>query len=465
MTDQIHPRVANINARIAAGETLTDIDSQYLDMIGNGYSPEEADKLVPLSTATIDNYIQQTADEPGELQRMLDNGHVPAFLYSTKHLSPQQTALDARAEEEVGSLAAMMRESLRLRQLAKNDPAARKAYLDHRLKLKGYLNINVGNLDPVPRPILTRDLRTIEAGARRDAIGPMELSTKHMDPSEGVTPKISDDDWADLTMAEAEALVSSGRAIIRGGRVVDITGKAGDINLGLADEDIDFAFGSFLSPTKASPVGATSLQREVDAEITFHTIKLKVTTRYAKVKAKKGPRTVRTYRLPPKASLLNVHRGKNRDYLPTNQCGSRLYMLGSAAQGILTANDKILSRAREETLKSLGLTPEQMAEQRVAFGRKPGWVRKQVVGELDHPMTGRPVIAVRNPLPLQMTARYTGHIQLEDRVRGTDKWTGKSIEGTVNSIAIHDGVETIIGIVTGDGTQYEAPLSEVTVLK
>lgn len=446
MTDQIHPRVADINAHIAAGENLTDVDSQYLDMIGNGYSPEEADKLVPLSTAAIDNYIQQTADEPGELQRMLDNGHVPAFLYSTKHLIPQQAALDARAEEEVGSLAAMMRESLRLRQLAKNDPAARKAYIDHRLKLKGYLNIHVGDISPVSDSVLTKDVRT----------------------DEGVTPKISDDDWADLTMAEAEALVSSGRAIIRGGRVVDITGKAGDINLdvvrgmtrcksaeGLAQMEDDIL--SYFS--------SSMLSSEADAEITFQTVKLTITTKWRKLRAKKGPRVMRSYKFPPKAAYHNVQRGKNRDYLPTNQCGSRLYMLGSAAQGILTAKDTILSRARKETLKSLGLTEEQMAEQRTAFASKPGWLRKQVVGELDHPMTGRPVIAVRNPLPLQVTARYTGHIQLEDRVRGTDKWTGKSIEGTVNSIAIHDGVETIIGIVTGDGVQYEAPLSEVTVLK
>lgn len=460
MTDQTHPRVADINARIAAGENLTDIDSQYLDMIGNGYSPEEADKLVPLSTAVIDNYIKQTADEPGELQRMLDNGHVPAFMHSIKHYVPQQAALDARAAEEVGSLAAMMRESLRLRQLAKNDPAARKAYLDHRLKLKGYLNIHVGDMGPVTDSVLTKDVRT--------HIGPMELSTKHMDPSEGVTPKISDGDWADLTIAEAESLVSSGKAIIRGGRLVDITSKAGDINPdavrgmtrcksaeALAQMEDDFL----------DLFSASRLMGEADAEIVFHTVKLTITTKWRRLRAKKGPRVMRNYKFPPKAAYHNVHRGKNRDYLPINQCGSRLYMMGSAAQGILTANDKILSKAREKTLESLGLTEEQMAERREVLGGKLGWVRKQVVGELDHPMTGRPVIATRNPLPLQMTARYTGHIQLEDRVRGTDKWTGKSIEGTVNSIAIHDGVETIIGIVTGDGTQYEAPLSEVTVLK
>lgn len=435
MTNEIHPRVADINARIAAGENLTDLDSQYLDMIGNGYSPEEADKLVPTNP----------------------------------------------------SLADMMTELVRLRREVKADPEKRAELLklrDH-IRLLDNRPVYFGTARRPGATTLTRDLRAVtadEPGELQQMLNSGHVpefmySTKHLDatdPCEGVTPKITDEDWADLTMAEAERLVSAGRAIIRGGRLLpiepntpeceaarflgmddllthSIRGRAEDINPGLIHKLQDDGIDDFFS----------SLSREADAEVTFHTVKLKVTTRYAKVKAKKGPRTVRTYRLPPKASLLDVSRGKHRGHLPTNQCGSRLYMMGKFSADTLTASERILATAREATLKSLALTPEQIAEKREVFGRKPGWVRKQVAGKLDNPMSGVPV---RNPLPLEMTARYTGHIQLEDRVRGTDKWSGRSIEGTVNSIAINDGVETLIGIVTGDGTQYEAPLSEVTKL-
>lgn len=371
MTNEIHPRVTDINARIAAGENLTDIDSQYLDMIGNGYSPEEADRLVP-------------------------------------------------AETQEPNLAEMMTELLRLRREVKADPAKRAELL----KL-------------------------------RDRIRVLSNQPNAVNPSAEVTPKISDADWADLTIAEAERLVSAGKALISGGRLMpihpgtpeceaarflgmddllthSIRGRAEDIDPGLIHKLQDDGIDDFFS----------SLSREADAEVTFHTVKLKVTTRYAKLQAKKGPRVVRTYRLPPKASVMNIQRGKHRGHLPANDCGSRLYMMGNPGAS--------------------KLTPEQMAERRDAvIGRHPGWLRKKFVGQPDNPMSGVPV---RNPLPLEMTARYTGHIQLDDRVRATDKWSGRTVEGTVNSIAINDGVETLVGIVTGDGMQYEAPLSEVTKL-
>lgn len=44
MSDVIHPRVAAINAKIAAGGTLSDLDSDFLNLIGDGMSPEAADK-------------------------------------------------------------------------------------------------------------------------------------------------------------------------------------------------------------------------------------------------------------------------------------------------------------------------------------------------------------------------------------------------------------------------------------
>lgn len=53
MSTEIHPRVAAINAKVAAGGTLTDLDSDFLNYIGNGLSPEEADKLAVVD----DSYI------------------------------------------------------------------------------------------------------------------------------------------------------------------------------------------------------------------------------------------------------------------------------------------------------------------------------------------------------------------------------------------------------------------------
>lgn len=46
MSEQIHPRVADINARVKAGGKLTDIDSRFLDLIGDGVSPHDADLQV-----------------------------------------------------------------------------------------------------------------------------------------------------------------------------------------------------------------------------------------------------------------------------------------------------------------------------------------------------------------------------------------------------------------------------------
>lgn len=42
MSTETHPRVADINARIKAGGELTDTDSDFLELIGDGLSPEEA---------------------------------------------------------------------------------------------------------------------------------------------------------------------------------------------------------------------------------------------------------------------------------------------------------------------------------------------------------------------------------------------------------------------------------------
>ena len=431
MTNEIHPRVADINARIAAGENLTDIDSQFLDMIGNGYSPEEADRLVPTPPSLTD----------------------------------------------------MMTELLHLRREAKADPEKRAELLKlrDRMRLLGNRPMYFGTARRPGATTLTRDLRAVtadEPGELQQMLNSGHVpafmySTKHLDvvdPSEGVTPKISDEDWADLTMAEAEQLVSAGKAIIRGGRLLpikpntpecaaarflgmddllthSIRGRAEDIDPGLIHKLQDDGVDDFFTSLK--------LNNEADCEISFQTSKVSFTTRYMKVWAKKGPRVLRSYRMPPKLTYHNIHRGKHRGQIPATDCGSRLYMMGSLDAA---------GASREVSLDEIfagGIHDGDALLKARAVGRKPGWVRKQVAGKPDNPMSGVPL---RNPLPLEMTARYTGHIQLDDRVRGTDKWSGRSIEGTVNSIAINEGVETLIGIVTGDGTQYEAPISEVTKL-
>lgn len=541
MTDQTHPRVADINARIAAGENLTDIDSQYLDMIGDGYSPEEADRLVPM-----------VAIEP--------------------------------------SLAELMTELLRLRRAAKTDPEAAKELrgLKERMRSQHHMSIAYGDMSRRPgKGILTSECRTLEmkpewahstfSPAREIAL--MNLSAKHMEPMEPqvgsyltppanplkvqnsgmsgtidpdkleqymaqfdrplgelfvstpfgkepgelqqmlnnghvpsflysskhylppvdtATPKITDEDWAailegegsaEVTLGQVEDLVASGKAIISDGKLVMLTGKAEDIDFRLLRERTPHPFDDFLS--------CRSLSNEADCEISFQTTRMTVVTRHAKVWAKKGPRVLRSYRIPPKRYLVDMRRGKHRGHLPTNMGGTRLFAIGSTAQGILTANDAILARAREETIRALGLTAEQMnadsngglsitpelqAELREAFGRKPGWLRKKVAGKPDNPMSGVPV---RNPLPIPMeggfrrgevtmfgsqhhpfTARYTGEIQMGARVRWNDPDDGLcTAEGEVIAISINNGVDTIFTVRFPTGGIVEAPASELTLLK
>jgi hypothetical protein len=131
------------------------------------------------------------------------------------------------------------------------------------------------------------------------------------------------------------------------------------------------------------------------------------------------------------SSMLNLTRGKHRGHLPDP----------------VEADKQALQAGRDIVLGMMGVTPE-MTETRKAFARTPGWARKCVADIVER----------------TMTARYTGKIQIDDRVQAKDSWSGRVVEGTVNSISISEGVETVFGIVTGDGTQYEAPLSEVTKL-
>lgn len=519
MTDQIHPRVADINARIAAGENLTDIDSQFLDMIGNGYSPEEADRLVPM-----------VAIEP--------------------------------------SLAEMMTELLRLRRAAKTDPEAAKKLreLKERMRSQHHMSIVYGDMSRRPgKGILTSECRTLEmkpewahstfSPAREIAL--MNLSAKHMEPMEpqvgsyltppanplkvqnsgmsgtidpdkleqymaqfdrplgelfvstpfgkepgelqqmlnnghvpsflfsskhyippvdAVTPKITDEDWAailegeasaSVTLGQVEDLVASGKAIIRDGKLVSLMGKAGDIDSSLLRKRTPHPFDDFFS--------SSSLSREADCEISFQTTRMTVVTRHAKVWAKKGPRVLRSYRIPPKHWLVDMRRGKHRGHLPTNMGGTRLFAIGGTAQGILTANERLLATTRDAVLKSLALTPEQIAEGRKAFDSKPGWLRKKVAGKSDNPMPmeggfRRGEVTMFGSQHHPFTARYTGEIQMGARVRWDDPDAGLcTAEGEVIAIAISNGgkqdKDTVFTVRLPTGGLVEAPASELTLLK
>lgn len=157
-----------------------------------------------------------------------------------------------------------------------------------------------------------------------------------------------------------------------------------------------------------------SLSREADVEITHHVKRIWPNTQYFKVKAKKGPRATRTYRIPPTRWMVDMTRGKHRGHLPINMGGTRLFGLGSKSQGIITDIDEILSKTREESMKAFGLTAEQMNADfnggltltpeaqkalRDNFGKSKGWYRKKVAAEPVEPMTGVPV---RNPLPIPL---------------------------------------------------------------
>jgi hypothetical protein len=173
------------------------------------------------------------------------------------------------------------------------------------------------------------------------------------------------------------------------------------------------------SVTASAPTGrsdsydlCTRLSREADVEITHHVKRIWPNTRYFKVKAKKGPRTTRTYCIPPTRWMVDMTRGKHRGHLPINMGGTRLFGIGSKSQGIVTDIDEILSKTREEAMKAFGLTAEQMNADfnggltltpeaqkalRDNFGKSKGWYRKKIAAEPVEPVTGVPV---RNPLPI-----------------------------------------------------------------
>lgn len=190
---------------------------------------------------------------------------------------------------------------------------------------------------------------------------------------------------------------------------------------------------------------------ELDAEVVFRVKRYPLTRRWVKGKSKKGPRLMRVYRIALSFKFSQWGCGKHRGHVPQkfDECMNF---------------ERFLSCERENLLRTLALTPEQQVMDRETFGRTPGWVRKYVVNELHHPVPGRLTLAARNPQPVQMTARYTGHLQPDDRVRVVDAWSGRAIEGLVHAITIYPGVATIVTITTANGTQYEAPVSEVTKL-
>lgn len=151
-----------------------------------------------------------------------------------------------------------------------------------------------------------------------------------------------------------------------------------------------------------------SLSREADVEITHHVNRIWPNTRYFKVKAKKGPRTTRTYRIPPTRWMVDMKRGKHRGHLPVNMGGTRLFGIGLFNGDPSGMNDDILKHTLGLTAEKFNsefnggllITPELQAALRDRVSeRRPGLVRKQITHKPDVTEMDTPV---RNPLPIPL---------------------------------------------------------------
>lgn len=151
-----------------------------------------------------------------------------------------------------------------------------------------------------------------------------------------------------------------------------------------------------------------SLSREADVEITHHVNRIRPNTRYFKVKAKKGPRTTRTYRIPPTRWMVDMKRGKHRGHLPVNMGGTRLFGIGLFNGDPSGMNDDILKHTLGLTAEKFNaefnggllITPELQAALRDRVSeRRPGLVRKQITHKPDVTEMDTPV---RNPLPIPL---------------------------------------------------------------
>lgn len=218
--------------------------------------------------------------------------------------------------------------------------------------------------------------------------------------------------------------------------------------------------GSFMNPQRPSPVGATRLSPEVDAEILFNLKKVKYEPYFFhRTKVKRGPGRPRMQRVRNSdRAFMDMHRGKHRSY-PRDLVEHRLTSLPRQQTTIL-APDHVEAMLRDRRSRSETAPEQREAMREAVIGSRPGWYRKKVAGTAAG-FQGRPLIThgiITEPTP-------------GDRVRLIDGITnipwGEGVVTGVSASVPKPGLKSIMlfTVTRDDGTTFEAAGGELTVIK